>query len=104
MLPTLEAFAGILYPLGNQKRGFVDFGDSKLLNTLGQTMMKAARDKLCNPEFAFISRADMGLYSLMHQLKSKVDVASVWFPANPKFDERMLVDPTVAFFSARKFV
>jgi hypothetical protein len=78
MLPTLEDLAGLLYPLGNREGGFVDFGDSKLLNCLGKTMMKALRDKLINPEFAFTSRADMGLFSLEHQLKAKVDVAAVW--------------------------
>ena len=91
MLPTLEELAGILYPLGNRDGGLVDFGDTKLLKTLWQTMMRAVRDKLTNPEFAFISRADMGLFSLAHQLKARVDVAGVWrrVAANDSIHPRM---------------
>ena len=78
MLPTLEEFADILYPLGARSGGIVNFGDAKLLNILSRTMMRAVRDKVINPEFAFISRADMGVYSLLHQVKARVDVAATW--------------------------
>jgi len=78
MLPILEGFAAILYPEGSRQGELVNFGDTKMLRTLSQTMMKAVRDKLVNPEFAFISRADLGLFSLLHQLKARVDVAGAW--------------------------
>jgi len=78
MLSTLEEMAGILYPEQSPDGPLVNFGDPKLLNTLVRTMVKAVRDKLCNPEFAFISRADLGLYSLLHQLRARVNVTEIW--------------------------
>jgi predicted unusual protein kinase regulating ubiquinone biosynthesis (AarF/ABC1/UbiB family) len=58
--------------------GLVDFGKGELLKVLGQAMGKALRDKVTNPEFAFVSRAELGLYSLLHRLDAKVNVRAVW--------------------------
>jgi hypothetical protein len=33
---------------------------------------------MVNPEFAFISRADSGLYHLLHQMEARVDVRGIW--------------------------
>jgi len=35
------------------------------------------RHKLANPEFAFISRAELGLYSLLHQLGARVNATEI---------------------------
>jgi len=78
MLPTLEVMAGILYPEGKNASPIVDFGKAQLLNLLAGALKKALRDKVTNPEFAFISRAELGLYSLLHQLNAKVNVAEAW--------------------------
>jgi hypothetical protein len=78
MLATLEAAAGILFPEGAGKEPVVDFAKGESLAILVQAMGKAVRDKVTNPEFAFISRAELGLYSLLHRLNAKVNVAAGW--------------------------
>ena len=55
----------------------VDFGKPKLLETLGRTMRRAVRHKLGNPEFAFTSRTELGLYSLLHELRARVDTRAI---------------------------
>ncbi|MBU6402892.1 MAG: hypothetical protein KGS61_21440, partial [Verrucomicrobia bacterium] len=78
MLPTLEEMTAILYP-GGAHPGFpVDFGRAKLLQMLSQTLAKALRERATNPEFAFTSRTDLGLYSLLHQLGARVDNYAAW--------------------------
>jgi predicted unusual protein kinase regulating ubiquinone biosynthesis (AarF/ABC1/UbiB family) len=76
MLPMLEEMAGILHPEGEQS--VVDFGNASMLKALGRAMGATLRDKLANPEFAFISRADLGLYSLLHQLRAHVNCKEIW--------------------------
>jgi hypothetical protein len=78
MLATLEVMAGVLFPEGTGGAAVVDFGKGEALELLGRAMKKAVRDKVTNPEFAFISRAEMGLYSLLHRLGAKVDVTAAW--------------------------
>jgi predicted unusual protein kinase regulating ubiquinone biosynthesis (AarF/ABC1/UbiB family) len=75
-LPMLEEMAEILHPEGDQS--VVNFGNAKMLHTLGGAMGVILRDKLANPEFAFISRADLGLYSLLHQLHAHVNCKEIW--------------------------
>jgi predicted unusual protein kinase regulating ubiquinone biosynthesis (AarF/ABC1/UbiB family) len=76
MLPMLEEMADILHPEGDQS--LVNFGNAKMLEALGSAMGATLRDKLANPEFAFISRADLGLYSLLHQLRAHVNCKQIW--------------------------
>jgi hypothetical protein len=76
MVPTLEEMAAILHPLGAHTT--VDFGNARMLEILGGAMGAVLRDKLTNPEFAFISRADLGLYSLLHQLRARVNCKEIW--------------------------
>jgi predicted unusual protein kinase regulating ubiquinone biosynthesis (AarF/ABC1/UbiB family) len=76
MLPLLEEMAAILHPEGDQS--VVNFGNAKMLEALGRAMSATVRDKLANPEFAFISRADLGLYSLLHQLRAHVNCKEIW--------------------------
>ncbi len=78
MLPTLEALAASLYPEGKDADPLVHFGKAELLRNLAQALKKALRDKVTNPEFAFISRAELGLYSLLHQLNARVNVRETW--------------------------
>jgi hypothetical protein len=49
-----------------------------LLQMLSKALRQALRDKITNPEFAFISRAELGLYSLLHQLNARVNVRETW--------------------------
>jgi hypothetical protein len=78
MLPILEVMVDVLYPEGNAAKGEVDFGRGDSLKVLGEAMKKSVQDKATNPEFAFISRAELGLYSLLHRLQAKVKVRAVW--------------------------
>jgi len=76
MLPLLDEMAEILHP--ERDDSVVNFGDAKMLEALGRAMGVTVRDKLANPEFAFISRADLGLYSLSHQLRAHVNCKQIW--------------------------
>jgi hypothetical protein len=78
MLTTLERMAGVLYPQGADGNTVVDFGKGESLEVLGQALGQAVRNKVTNPDFAFISRADLGVYSLLHRLNAKVNVAAAW--------------------------
>jgi len=75
MLIHFETLADILFPLAGDRR--VDFGKPSALNGLSTAMGKAVRHKLANPEFAFISRAELGLYSLLHQLGARVNATEI---------------------------
>jgi predicted unusual protein kinase regulating ubiquinone biosynthesis (AarF/ABC1/UbiB family) len=77
MLPILEVMADVLFPERNTS-ALVDFGKGDSLSLLGQALKTALRDKLTNPEFAFVSRAELGLYSLLHRLDAKLNVREVW--------------------------
>jgi len=78
MLGTLETLSSIWYPEGEGAELAVDFGKGELLSGLGEAIKKALRDKMTNPDFAFVSRAELGLHSLLYQLKAKVNVTAVW--------------------------
>ena len=78
MLGTLERLAAIWYPEGEGATRVVDFGKGELLSGLGEAIKIAVKDKAANPEFAFASRAELGLHSLLYQLKSRVNVTEVW--------------------------
>ena len=78
MQAVLDVATGILFPEGKGADPVVDFGKGEILKVLGQAMGKAVRDKVANPEFAFVSRAELGLYSLLHRLGAKVNVRAVW--------------------------
>ena len=67
-----------VFPPSDAKGTLVDFGRPVLLNTLFRIWRKALRDKLTNPELAFITRAELGLYNLLHHLGAKVDTRGVW--------------------------
>src|SRR6185369_13567474 len=78
MLPTLQTMVDILYPEGEGTSPEVDFGKGESLKVLGEAMRRAIQDKSSNPEFAFITRAELGLYSLLHRLRAKANVRAVW--------------------------
>jgi hypothetical protein len=49
-----------------------------VLKVLAEAMRRAVQDKSSNPEFAFITRADLGMFSLLHKLGARVKVREVW--------------------------
>jgi predicted unusual protein kinase regulating ubiquinone biosynthesis (AarF/ABC1/UbiB family) len=78
LLPVLERSANFLFPQGPSANPVVNFGDSRLVNLVAENSKQALRDRLCPPEFAFVSRAEMGLCHILHELGANVDLAAVW--------------------------
>jgi len=78
MLGHLENLAGKLFPEGKKSGQPVDFGDARQLDILSASLRLAVREKLANPDFAFISRAELGLFSLLHRLKAQVSPRDIW--------------------------
>jgi predicted unusual protein kinase regulating ubiquinone biosynthesis (AarF/ABC1/UbiB family) len=77
MMTDLGGYIDLVFPRGPDA-GVVDFGKPTILNSLSQAMRRAVSDKLTNPEFAFVSRAELGLYCLLHQLRARVKTTEVW--------------------------
>jgi hypothetical protein len=78
LLPLVEASADFLFPQGPSANPVVNFGGPKLLKLVANNSKQALRDRLCNPEFAFVSRAELGLVHLLHELGAKVNMGAVW--------------------------
>jgi predicted unusual protein kinase regulating ubiquinone biosynthesis (AarF/ABC1/UbiB family) len=70
-------FAELVYPDPKNQNPVVDFGNEAILNALAKLLSDSVRVKLTNPEFIFHTRAELGLYNLLHRLGAKVDTAAV---------------------------
>jgi len=57
--------------------GPVNFGDSKVILTLTELWKEFLRNKLTCPDLIFASRAEMGLYNLLHKLGATVDTTEI---------------------------
>lgn len=69
----------ILFPrLTGSAANVVDFGDPKILNKMTRIWEDSMRSKIINPEFAFYTRAELGLYNLLHQLQARVDTSKIF--------------------------
>ena len=78
MLSALQQMVDILFPDPGKAPLEVNFGEPHLLDTMVKTYGKALRHKLTNPEFAFVSRTELGLVSLLHTLRARVNTREVW--------------------------
>ena len=79
MLACVEEATDVLFPRAATQAGLmVNFGEPKLLKLFTRNLTQAVRSKLTNPEFAFLSRAELGLYSLLHQLRARVNATEIW--------------------------
>lgn len=78
LLPIAEASADFLYPQGPSANPVVNFCDPKLFELAASNSKRALRDRLWNPEFAFVSRAELGFVHLLHELGAKVNMRGVW--------------------------
>jgi hypothetical protein len=56
----------------------VDFGDGKVLEKLTRLSHDVMRNKLVNPDWIFSSRAEIGLYNVLHLLRAKINTTAVW--------------------------
>ena len=78
MLAALQQMVDILFPEPGKGGLEVNFGEPHLLDTMVKTYGKALRHRLTNPEFAFVSRTELGLVSLLHALRARVNTREVW--------------------------
>jgi serine/threonine protein kinase len=78
LLSILDREANLLFPEGPSAEQVVDFGKAELLKAFTRIIKSVLDDKVTNPEFVFSSRADLGLYSLLHRLGARVNVIEVW--------------------------
>jgi hypothetical protein len=80
-LPLLERWADLSFPRGSVD-AILDYRDPRFLAELkevtSQYSKRVLQDKLINPEFAFVLRAEMGLQHLMHELGAAVNLGKVW--------------------------
>jgi predicted unusual protein kinase regulating ubiquinone biosynthesis (AarF/ABC1/UbiB family) len=67
----------MIFPSRKPGEKEVDFGDPKVLAKLTEMFGKSIQNKITNPEFVFASRAELGLYNLLHRLEARVDTARV---------------------------
>ncbi len=78
LLPVAEASADFLFPQGPSANPVVNFCDPKLFELAASNSKRALRDRLVNPEFAFVSRTELGLVHLLHELGARVNYGAVW--------------------------
>lgn len=76
LLKDSIAFEEMLSPDPSAKRTVIDFGDGSILKKCAELGNKNFRDKLAYPEFVFTSRAQIGLYNILHLLKAKIDMTA----------------------------
>ena len=77
MLDGAIQFFEMIFPSRRAGEKEVYFGDAKVLTKMTTMFRKSIQNKITNPEFAFASRAELGLYNLLHKLDAKVDTARV---------------------------
>ena len=82
-LPIMERWADLVYPPNSTADLAADFGgDSALMSKLKKIGMEhqrqVLRDKLINPDLAFVTRADMGLRYFLCELGAKVNLTKIW--------------------------
>ena len=78
LLPAAEASADFLFPQGPSANPVVDFGDPKLFELAASNSKQVLGNRLMPAEFVFVSRAEMGLAHLLHELGAKVSMRAVW--------------------------
>ena len=81
ILPFLEKWCDAFYPKDPNADIIIDFHREKLNPTIRninrEIMSRTFRDKLINPEHAFLSRADIGLRYLLSEIRAKINVSEI---------------------------
>ena len=67
----------MLWPSPSGARKVVDFSDGSVLKKCAEIGNRNFRDKLMYPEFVFSSRAQLGLYNVLHLLGAKMDITAI---------------------------
>jgi hypothetical protein len=81
VLPILDQWADMIYPQGSTADVIIDYRvglGPKFKEITAAYSKRVLQDKLINPEFAFLIRADMGLFHLLRQLRAQVNFSEVW--------------------------
>ena len=78
MLVALEDMVDLLFPNGRSGDALVNFGRPDLHKAILRCYTQAVRNRLTNPEFVFVSRMELGLCSLLHQLRAIVNSRALW--------------------------
>lgn len=83
ILPLLEQWCDAFYPEDTTADLVVDFRReaklwSKLREIRRQYQKRILQDKLINPEFAFLMRADLGLHYLLGELGATINLSEVF--------------------------
>jgi len=78
ILPLAERSADFIFPQGPSANPVVNFADSELLNLASNKAKRMLRDRLIPAEFVFVSRAEVGLCHLLHELGARMNIQAVW--------------------------
>jgi len=78
MLEGMEKFVDLLFPDRGKGERLVDFGRPDTLKAMMRCYGQAVKHRLTNPEFVFVSRVELGLCNLLHQLKARVNTRKIW--------------------------
>ncbi len=70
-------FYQMVWPDPTASSKVADFGDGKVLERITRLSNECMRNKLVNPEWVFSSRAEIGLYNVLHLLRAKIDTTAV---------------------------
>jgi len=79
-IPIMDTQADILFPRGASP--VTDYRNPKIWDALRSSSEFALRNKLIAPDFAFLTRADLGLYHLLHRLGARVNISEIWQAAS----------------------
>ena len=81
MLPLLERMSDIFYPQSDSADIVIDYRDpksyAKFREISRQHQKLVLQNKLINPEFAFLIRANVGLGHLLHELGATVNISEL---------------------------
>ena len=83
ILPLMERLMDTFRPEGPDSDLILDYREGTNKNPQwkeahGKYVAQLVRDRLINPEFVFIFRADMGLHHLLRELHARVNISEVW--------------------------
>jgi predicted unusual protein kinase regulating ubiquinone biosynthesis (AarF/ABC1/UbiB family) len=78
LLPVAERTADFLFPQGPSANPVANFRDPELLKLAANNSKQIFLDRSYPAEFAFVSRAEVGLWHLMQELGARVNIGAVW--------------------------
>jgi len=82
ILPIFEKWCDEFYPKDPNEDVVIDFArdlrwNGKMKQIQTELMKRTLRDKLINPEFAFVTRADIGLRYLLKEIQAKINFSEI---------------------------